>query len=581
MVMEKIPALALLGAALPYLVTCSILLIIYLSSHPRPLPGIAYNKEASKSMLGDMPTLWRAKYRRTWVQEHPRSHGVAISQVFLNPFSWAKHNSTVLLTDHREVLDILSRRTKEFDRSQLNERVVGMVAPNFHYTMMSSDPRFKLQRELLKDVMTPVFLSNVAAPRAHDRAQHILALWELKLQKGQGRPFAADHDLFLGMLDIISSVAFGMEGMSPALQQEAAFLETINPNLPASAAEPVSFDRTTMSREVEALLDIPEMLAIGQGSPFPKTTQILAALFRPKHARAFWHQRSLMVDQTNKALRKVTDGGEDTRSSALDYLVLREMKIAERLGRKPNSYSPAIRDELLGFLLAGHHTNATTLAWWTKYMSRFPLVQCRLRAELRAAHPAAVKAGRLPSAVEIQSTVIPYLDAVLEESMRYAGVITIVTRTATCDTEVLGSRIPKGTDIMLFLTGPSYTEPAVSIPEHLRSASSREHKNTVPEWGDDVALFKPERWLRKTVDEVTGQEMDVFEARAGPSLPFAAGPRQCFGKKLAYLQLRTVMTLLTWTFEFGELDKGLNTDDVFEAFVNNPKDCYVKLSRCK
>lgn len=116
-------------------------------------------------MLGDMPTLWRAKYRRTWVQEHPRSHGVAISQVFLNPFSWARHNSTVLLTDHREVLDILSRRTKEFDRSKLNERVVGMVAPNFHYTMMSSDPRFKLQRELLKDIMTPAFLSNVRSSR--------------------------------------------------------------------------------------------------------------------------------------------------------------------------------------------------------------------------------------------------------------------------------------------------------------------------------------------------------------------------------------------------------------------------------
>lgn len=201
----------------------------------------------------------------------------------------------------------------------------------------------------------------MAAPRAHDSAQHILALWELKLQKGQGRPFAADHDLFLGMLDIISSVAFGMEGMSSALQQEAVFLRTINPKLPASATESVSFDRTTMSREVEALLDIPEMLAIGQGSPFPKTTQILAALFRPKHARAFWHQRSLMVEQTTKALKKVTDGGEDTRSSALDYLVLREMKIAERLGRKPNSYSPAIRNEVILLQFCCHADTAN--AW--------------------------------------------------------------------------------------------------------------------------------------------------------------------------------------------------------------------------
>jgi cytochrome P450 len=166
----------------------------------------------------------------------------------------------------------------------------------------------------------------------------------------------------------------------------------------------------------------------------------------------------------------------------------------------------------------------------------------------------------------------------MEETLRYASVATLIVRMSTCDTQILGYQIPKGTDIMMSLTGPSITEPALPIREMSRSLDSQEAKDKFLPWEEDVSQFKPERWL-KLVKSADGKEEEVFDSRAGPNLAFSAGPRQCFGKKLAYMKLRVVMTLLIWSFEFQELDQSLNGPDITEKLVNLPKDCYAKLVR--
>lgn len=205
-------------------------------------------------------------------------------------------------------------------------------------------------------------------------------------------------------------------------------------------------------------------------------------------------------------------------------------------------------------------------------------VQSRLRRELFHSYPEAVKEGRWPTAHDISSTSVPYLDAVVEESLRIASVATLICRTATCDTHILGHPIPKGTDIILSLTGPSLTQAAVPVSESRRTDSCRQTKDRIPAWGDDIEEYKPERWL-KAVCSDDGGEAEVFDSNAGPSLAFSTGPRQCFGKKLALLQLKTVMVLLLWNFEFREVDESVNGWDITERLVNLPKDCYVKLRR--
>lgn len=211
-------------------------------------------------------------------------------------------------------------------------------------------------------------------------------------------------------------------------------------------------------------------------------------------------------------------------------------------------------------------------------MSTYQSAQTRLRDALRQAHIDAYQTSRLPTIDEICDTSIPYLDAVMEETLRYASVATLIVRMSTCDTQILGYQIPKGTDILMSLTGPSITEPALPIREMSRTLESQESKDRVLPWEEDVSQFKPERWL-KLVRSADGKEdEEVFDPQAGPNLAFSAGLRQCFGKKLAYMKLRVVMTLLIWSFEFQELDQSLNGPDIIEKLVNLPKDCYVKLA---
>lgn len=207
-------------------------------------------------------------------------------------------------------------------------------------------------------------------------------------------------------------------------------------------------------------------------------------------------------------------------------------------------------------------------------------VQTRLRRAICRSYPKAATEGRWPTLDEISAASVPYLDAVVEESLRIASVATLICRTATCDTQILGHHIPKGTDIVLSLTGPSLTQAAVPVPESQRTEACREAKDRVPAWGDDIREYRPERWLKAGRGD-HGEGFEVFDPNAGPSLAFSIGPRQCFGKKLALLQLKSVIVLLLWNFELQEVDEPLNGWDITEKLVNLPKDCYVKPRRTR
>ncbi|POR31587.1 Putative cytochrome P450 312a1 [Tolypocladium paradoxum] len=576
--MGFLPEAECLDHVLPFLVmpwiVAGFLTYLYVLALPKPLPGIPYNEDSSKRLFGDWAQIRQSIYRRQWIWSQPREHGAPISQAFLFPF----RRPTVIISDYRTAVDICSRRTKEFDRGTRNRECVGLTAPTFHFTMESRDPRFRCHRELLRDLMTPCFLKEVAAPRVYDRATLLVDLWGLKLSKAQGRPFSATHDLNLAALDMISSVAFGMGESKAALKQETLHARCFNVDPYRAPNEPADFPTASAGPEIEALLDIPEMVAIAQGSPFPSLAQWLA-LLKPKHARAHWHRRSLLRRQTARSLHRLALLGEKSvPESALDQLLWREKMAASKMGREPDFYSPAIRDEVLGYLLGGHDSTATVLAWWVKHMTRHQEVQLRLRQALLNAHFAARAGGRWPTMQEISFVSIPYLDAVLEESLRCASVAALIVRKTTCDTHILGYPIPEGTDIIIPLTGPSLTEPALPIPEALRSEACRGAKDRVPAWGDDIGEYKPERWL-KHEHNAAGEEVAMFDPQAGPNLAFSNGPRKCFGKKQAEMQLRTTATLLLWNFAFEPVEGPLGGWEITERLVNLPKNCYVKLRK--
>lgn len=211
-------------------------------------------------------------------------------------------------------------------------------------------------------------------------------------------------------------------------------------------------------------------------------------------------------------------------------------------------------------------------------MADYPEVQHTLREAMRTAYAAAHAEGRQPNVVELWKTQVPYLDAVLEESLRHDGPIPIILREALVGTEVLGHRIPAGTAVFMLSDGPDFTAPAIPVREDVRSASSRDKKRSLGSgsWDpSDVRLFRPERWLRTEAE--TGKV--VYDPQNGPMLAFSLGPRGCFGRRLAYLETRIVLALLVWNFEFLKLPEALSSRDSFDTMTKNPRQCYVSLKK--
>jgi hypothetical protein len=190
-------------------------------------------------------------------------------------------------------------------------------------------------------------LRQISAPRVYDRATRLVELWDLKRRKAQGRPFKADHDFYLAALDIICSVAFGMEDSKAALHKEASHTVFADGADPASkgSEEPFDFAPVDPDPEIAALLDIPDMMALGQRAPFPNLAQYIA-LLKPEHAKGWYYRRALIKRQIVNSLKKLNKGGMGSRESALDQLLWREMCAADKAGREPEFFSPIIRDEV-------------------------------------------------------------------------------------------------------------------------------------------------------------------------------------------------------------------------------------------
>jgi cytochrome P450 len=193
---------------------------------------------------------------------------------------------------------------------------------------------------------------------------------------------------------------------------------------------------------------------------------------------------------------------------------------------------------------------------------------------MRSVFASAIAENRKPTFQEIIRISVPYLDAVVEEVNRHAMVALGVVRTATVDVEVLGRRIPKGTDVFLLGNGASIFSPAFEVDDSLRSQSYRAAKDIVGSWDPDgIAAFKPERWLAKE----DGKE--VFDATAGPLLAFGLGPRGCFGRRMAHLQLKLFIALIIWCFELQRCPEELSSYAAHQKFIRVPQQCYVKLAK--
>lgn len=168
----------------------------------------------------------------------------------------------------------------------------------------------------------------------------------------------------------------------------------------------------------------------------------------------------------------------------------------------------------------------------------------------------------------------------------------------TTDTEIMGYAVPKGTTVFMSIWGPSVTMPSVKQhhPQHYSAEEGSKggdqpppngssSSSSVPysftqrdNWDEmDPEKFIPERWLKKGDGHGDDDKVLVYDAQAGPMLSFSLGLRGCFGRRLAYLTMRILFTMLFWNFELEAVPEALDTWKAVQILTRKPRQCFVRL----
>jgi cytochrome P450 len=169
-----------------------------------------------------------------------------------------------------------------------------------------------------------------------------------------------------------------------------------------------------------------------------------------------------------------------------------------------------IYDEIMTLILAGYETVGNGAAWTLYALSKHPEVRRRLEQELKE-----VLDGKTPAVEDLG--VLPYLQMVIDESLRLYPPIWAFPRDSINDDVIGGYHIPAGSMILL---SPYATHHSPAI------------------W-DDPEAFDPERFAP--------QKKDSWSRFA--YFPFGGGQRQCIGNRYALMQMQVVVSKVVQRFQ--------------------------------
>ena len=501
--------------------------------------------------------------------------------------------ATIILTDFREIEDILTRRTKEFDRFDNTKEMTNPLLREATINMESHD-RFKAQRKLWAGVMIPEFVNKVATLHIHTTCLDLIQLWNRKAELAKERPFSAGDDIRFEGFDSIWGFTFGTDlGSTKAQLKSQLALDEDSVQVPDTSEEAVEFPKgdppllyTLIRRIIDRFEDLAKSLV-----PKVKLWLMFKSPSWRRDIRAKDDEIANLVANSRAAFADKPLADEAQATSAMDQVLRRlhnsKVESLTAHAADPDSH---LKDELFLFLIAGFETTATALSWAVKYLSAHQDSQKKLREALRATFGN----NKTPSAQDIIKADIPYLDAYMAEVLRCSLVVGAVLRRCKTDTSILGFPIKKDALLLLMLNAETYMlQHDIEVAEEKRSETSKQYAGVRGQnyrWAmDERRAFKPERWLHSNAANANGidEEVPVYDEHAGPTMPFALGPRGCFGKRLAMAKLKIDLTLLVLAFEFlevkgkGKTEKGkeynLGSWEAAEKVARQPKYTHVRL----
>ena len=209
-------------------------------------------------------------------------------------------------------------------------------------------------------------------------------------------------------------------------------------------------------------------------------------------AARFRRARKILDDIVLRLIAQRRNSGEDRGDALSMLLASRDAETGQAMNDRQ------VRDEVMTLFVAGHETTANALTWAWYLLAQHPDKRAVLQEALRQdAHP-------------------PYLDAVLNETLRLYPPAWILGRDATREVDAAGWRIRKGATVLM----------------------SQLVMHRSPEFFTDAPQFCPERWLERP-------QLPAFAY-----FPFGGGSRKCIGDQFAWTEACITLSTLASRYRF-------------------------------
>ena len=228
-----------------------------------------------------------------------------------------------------------------------------------------------------------------------------------------------------------------------------------------------------------------------------------------------WGRPVALKTQLDQMLRKdiraIRENPEDVKDHLLYSLSLATESNGALLSEE------RVIAESLAMLFGGHETSAGTAGFLALWLMKNPRVCAKIKEEVNASITKEVGFNGLAISQ------LSYLNAAFNEAQRLTPIAYGIIRCLKKNVEVAGYDIPAGVGLFVspYLMG---------------------HHKTV--WGDDVDVYRPERWL-----ENKGVKPCEF-------FPFGGGQRTCVGLNQARQQLKILFAMLLINTEWESKYKG-------------------------
>ncbi|TLD05201.1 uncharacterized protein PgNI_09177 [Pyricularia grisea] len=251
----------------------------------------------------------------------------------------------------------------------------------------------------------------------------------------------------------------------------------------------------------------------------------LPALFFRKADKKFAKDIALLRETAEEVIRSrnaevEARGPGDGTPPRKDLLTAMLEGVDKKTGKKMTEDS--IVDNLITFLIAGHETTASTLAFTVYRLLAHPEVYRKAQDEIDQV----VGKGELTIN---HLAKLKYISAVIRETMRFNPPIPFLAREALTDT-VVGGKYP--------------------VKAGLQFATLIELVQRDPAaYGADADEFKPERMLDGPFDERMKKFPHCW-------MPFGTGVRACIGRPFAWQEMLLALALLLQNFKFVKHDPG-------------------------